>query len=91
MHLIKQNCSIPVFHFKTNLELQNIHVVTKVVMERIIDLDFSKASCPVYIPMVALRNCKPTLFCILPDFFNACLKGSCFPQSLVSLIFGPHN
>ena len=31
------------------------------------------------IPVVILKNCKPGLSYILAEFFNKCLKESCFP------------
>ena len=51
----------------------------------------SKASSPDCIPVVVLKNCEPELSYILAEFFNICLKESCFPDcwkvSLVLLIF----
>ena len=48
--------------------------------EVIMNLDSSKASDPDYIPVVVLKNCKPELSYILPEFFIMCLKESCFPD-----------
>ena len=48
--------------------------------EVIMNLDSSKASGPDYIPVVVLKNCKPELSYILPEFFIMCLKESCFPD-----------
>ena len=70
MHLIKQNCSLPVFPFKANLELQYIPVIAKVVKNRKDDPNSAKASGPDYIPLGAPRNCKPELSCTLADFFQ---------------------
>ena len=44
------------------------------------NLDFSKASGPDYIPEVVLKNCEPELSYILAELFNECLKESCFPD-----------
>ena len=46
----------------------------------ITNLDFSKESAPDCIPVVVLKNCEPELFLILVEFFNKCLKESCFPD-----------
>ena len=51
-------------------------MVRKVVM----NLDLSKASGPNCIPVVVLKNCEPELSYILAEFFNRCLKESCFPD-----------
>ena len=40
----------------------------------------SKASGPDCIPEVVLKNCEPELSYILAEFFNMCLKESCFPD-----------
>ena len=62
-------------------------MVTNVIM----NLDLSKASCPDCIPVVVLKNCEPELSYILAEFFNQCLKKSCFPDcwkvSLVVPVF----
>ena len=42
------------------------------------NLDLSKASGPDCIPVVVLKNCEPELSYILAEFFNKCLKESCF-------------
>ena len=41
-------------------------------------LDLSKASGLNCIPVVVIKNCEPELSYILADFFNKCLKESCF-------------
>ena len=41
-------------------------------------LDFSKASGPNYIPVVAVTNCEPELLYILVDFINFWFMESCF-------------
>ena len=51
-------------------------MVEKVIM----NLDLSKASGLDCIPVVVLKNYKPELSCILAEFFNKCLKDSCFPN-----------
>ena len=55
------------------------------------NLDLSKASHPDCIPVVVLKNCEPELSYILAEFFNECLKESCFPDcwkvSLVVPVF----
>ena len=50
------------------------------------NLDLSKASGPDCITVVVLKNCEPVLSLILPDFFNKCLKESCFPDFQVSSV-----
>ena len=42
------------------------------------NLDLSKESGPNCIPVMVLKNCEPELSCILAEFFNKCLKQSCF-------------
>ena len=44
----------------------------------IMNLDLTKASGPIYIPVVALKNCEPELSYVLAELFNKCLKESCF-------------
>ena len=46
----------------------------------ITNLDLSKESATDCIPVVVLRNCEPELFLLLVEFFNKCLKESCFPD-----------
>ena len=50
------------------------------VKKVITNLDSSKASGPDCIPVVVVKNCEPELSYILADFFNICLKESCFPD-----------
>ena len=45
----------------------------------IMNLDLSKAPGFDCIQVVVLKNCKPELSYILAQFFNKCLKVSCFP------------
>ena len=72
--------SLPVFPSRTNLKLHNISVTSKMVKKVIMNLDLSKASGPDCIPVVVLKNCEPELSYILAEFFNKCLKESCFPD-----------
>ena len=90
LHLIKQNCLLLFFPFRTNLELHNISVTPKMVKKVITNLDSSKASSTNIIPVVALKNCEPERSYIVAEIFNICLKESCFPDcwkvsSVVSL------
>ena len=50
--------SLPVFPSRTNLKLHNISVSHKMVKNIIMNLDLSKASGPVYIPVMVLKNCE---------------------------------
>ena len=83
--------SLPVFPSRTNLKLHNISVIPKMVEKVIMNLDLSKESGPDCIPVVVLKNCEAELSYILAEFFNKCLKESCFPDnwkvSLVVLVF----
>ena len=72
--------SLAVFPTRTNLKLHNISVTPKMVRKVIMNLDLSKASGPDCIPVVILKNCEPELSYILAEFFNKCLKVSCFPN-----------
>ena len=46
------------------------------------DLDSSKVTNPDCIPVVVLKNCWPKLSYVVAEFFNMCLKESCFPDCL---------
>ena len=70
--------SLPVFPSRINLKLHNISVTPKMVKKVITNLDLSKASGPDCIPVVILKNCEPELSYILAEYFNKCLKESCF-------------
>ena len=51
------------------------------MLKRVItNLDLSKAYGPDSIPVVVLKNCEPDISHILAEFFNMCLKESCFPD-----------
>ena len=71
--------SLPIFHSRTNLKLYNVSVTPKIV-KKVTNLDSSKVSGPDYIPVVVLKNCEPELYYIIAEFFNMCLKNSCFPD-----------
>ena len=72
--------SLPVFPSRTNLKLHSISVIPKMVKKVTTNLDSSKASGVDCIPVVVLKNCEPELSYILAEFFNICLKESCFPD-----------
>ena len=55
-------------------------MTSKLVKKVISNLDSSKASGPDYIPVVVLKNYEPELSYIPTEFFNMCLKESCFPD-----------
>ena len=71
--------SLPVFPSRTNLKLHNISITPKMV-NKIINLDSSKASGPDCVPVVVLKNCEPKRSYILAKLFNMCLRESCFPD-----------
>ena len=48
--------SLPVFPSRTNLKQHNIYVTPKIVRKVEMNLDLSKPSGPVCIPVVALKN-----------------------------------
>ena len=50
------------------------------VKKVITNLDSSKVSGPDCIPVVVLKNFEPELLYIPAEFFNMCLKESCFPD-----------
>ena len=78
---LEESCiSLPVFLSRTNLKLPNISVTLKMVKMIIMNRDSSKASGPGCIPVVVLKNCEPELSYIFSEFFNMCLKESCFPD-----------
>ena len=55
------------------------------------NLDLSKASGPVCIPVVVLKNCEPERSYTLAELLNTCLKKSYFPNcwkvSSVKIVF----
>ena len=60
------------------MKLHNISVAPKMVRKVIMNIDFSKASDPDFIPVVFLKNCLPELSYILAELFSKCLKESCW-------------
>ena len=79
--------SLPAFRSRTYLKLHNISVTPKMVKKVITNLDSLKASGPVCISVVALKNCEPERSYIPTELFNICLKESCLPDFLkVSLV-----
>ena len=69
--------SLPVFHSRTNLKLQNICVNPKMVKKVITNLDLSKASGLDCIPLLVLKNRESELNCSI-----------CLWKSLVFQIVG---
>ena len=51
-------------------------MIKKVIM----NIDSSKASGLDCIPVLVLKNSEPEVSYILVEFFNLCLKESCFPD-----------
>ena len=72
--------SLPAFPARTNLNLHNISITSKMVKKVITNLDSSKVSSPDCIPVVILKKCEPELSYILAKLFKMCLKESCFPH-----------
>ena len=66
--------SLPVFPSRTHLKLHNISVTPKMVKKVIMNLDLSKASGPICIPVMVLKNCEPELSYILAELLNKCFK-----------------
>ena len=102
LHLIKQNCLLKtvlrtlilmtwylfIFPSRTTLKLHNISVTRKMVKKVIINFYFIGPDC---ILVVVLKICEPELSYVLAEFFNKCLKETCFPDysndSLVVPVF----
>ena len=59
--------SLPIFPFRADLKLHNISVTPKLVKKVKANLDSSKASCPDFILVLALKNCEPQLSNILAE------------------------
>ena len=64
---------------RTNIELYNISVTSKMVKKVIKKLGSSKTSRPDCIPVVVLKNCKAELSEILAELLNKYLRETCFP------------
>ena len=73
---------LPVFLSRTNLKQHNNSVTPKLVKKATTNLDLSKVSGSVNIPVVVLKNCEPELSYILAELFNIFLKESCSPDCL---------
>ena len=81
--------SLPAFPSRTNLKLHNVSLTLKMVKKIITNLDSSKVSGPECIPVMDLKNCESELSYKLAEFFNMCLKESCFPDSSKALTVVP--
>ena len=79
-YLKDSDISLPVFPSRANLKLHDISLSPKMVKKVVINLDLAKASSPDCIPVVVLKNCEQELSHIIAEFFNKCLKESCFPD-----------
>ena len=79
-NLDESGISLPVFPSRTNLQLHNISVTSKMVEKVIINLGLSTTFGPDRIPVMVLKNCEPELSYLLAELFNKCLKESCFPD-----------
>ena len=83
--------SLPVFPSRTNLNLHNISVTSKMAKNVVMNLDLSKASGPDCILVVVLKNCELELSYILAELFDKCFREFCFPDcwkvSLVVPVF----
>ena len=62
------------FASRANLILHNISLTAKMVKKVIMNLDLSKASGPICIPVMVLKNCEPELSYILAELLNKCFK-----------------
>ena len=72
--------SLPAFPSKTYLKLCIIPVTPMLVKKVITNLDSLKASGPDCITVVVLKNLEAGVSYILAEFFNMCLRESCFPD-----------
>ena len=98
LHLINQNCLLKYFLGTLILMIQvsfYLFSLLELIWSSVIimslpswiqkattNLDLSKVSGPVYIPVVVLKNCEPELSYILAELFNIFLKESCSPDCL---------
>ena len=72
-NLDDSDISLLAFPSRTNLQLHNIPVTSKLNEEIITDLYPSKASCTDCIPVVVLKNYVPEFSYIIADLFNICV------------------
>ena len=70
------------------MKLHNIPGTSTLVKKVITNLDLSKASGPVCIPVVALKSCGTELSYLLAELLNMCLK-KFFSKLLGGLTCGP--
>ena len=61
--------SLAVFGTRTNLILHQISVTPRMVKKAITNLDSSKASGPICIPVIVLKNCEPELSYKLAELY----------------------
>ena len=85
-YLSNSDISLPVFASRTKLKLHNIPVTPKLVRKVVTNLDSSKAPGPNCISVLVLKNCEPEFSYILVELFNMCLKESCFPDLVSSVV-----
>ena len=52
---------LPAFLSGADMKLHNIHVIPKLVMKIIFNVDFVKASVPDLVPFLALNKCEPDI------------------------------
>ena len=71
---------LPVFLSRTNLKRYDVSVTPKIVKKVIMSFDLLKVSGLDCIPVMVLKNCEPEVSYIIAEFFNKCLKESCFPD-----------
>ena len=77
---LDDSISLPACRSWTNLKLHNASLTPKLVKKVITNLNSSKVSSRICIPVVVLKNCVPELLYILAEIFNMCLKESCLPD-----------
>ena len=81
--------SLPIFHSRTNLKLNNISVTPNLVKKTMtnLDSDSSKMSGLHCNPLVVPKNCETEVSYILAELFNICLKECCFSKCWKVLSF----
>ena len=80
---------LPSFNSRTAITLTDMVITPKMIKKAISNLSSSKASGPDAIAVVVLKNCEPEFSFILTDWFNLCLKESCFPDCWKVSFFVP--